>query len=204
MRLKVVTLDMPNIDMNIVGASRRCAPIPSTSSSASSRSRVTSACRRHHRPRQVEPALCHAARAPDSGHFFRALDSLVPVAERAGTSLYIENMPFAFLPAIDGLLALNAYGNDDLGIIYDVANAWFIKEDLAEGLRKCARRLRLVHYSDTGHGVYRHATPSGSARCRSRSYRPCFAKISAMTGCRCSTRSSRQRPTGRLTTAWRA
>ena len=37
-----------------------------------------------------------------------------------------------------------------------MANAWFIKEDIAEGLRKCARRLRLVHYSDTGHGVYRH------------------------------------------------
>jgi len=91
------------------------------------------------------------------GHFFRALDRLVPVAQRVGTSLYVENMPFAFLPAIDELMAaLDTYGNDDLGVVYDVANAWFIKEDIGEGLRKCARRLRLVHYSDTGHGVYRH------------------------------------------------
>ena len=91
------------------------------------------------------------------GHFFRALDRLAPLAKRVGTSLYIENMPFAFLPAIDELLAaLDTYGNDDLGILYDVANAWFIKEDIAGGLRKCARRLRMVHYSDTGHAVYRH------------------------------------------------
>ncbi len=91
------------------------------------------------------------------GHFFRALDRLVPIAQRAGTSLYVENMSFAFLPAIDELLAaLDTYGNDDLGIVYDVANAWFIREDIAEGLRKCARRLRLVHYSDTGQSIYRH------------------------------------------------
>ena len=91
------------------------------------------------------------------GHFFRALDRLVPIAQRAGTSLYVENMSFAFLPAIDELLAaLDTYGNDDLGIVYDVANAWFIREDIAEGLRKCARRLRLVHYSDTGRSIYRH------------------------------------------------
>jgi sugar phosphate isomerase/epimerase len=91
------------------------------------------------------------------GHFFRALDRLAPVAKQSGTSLYVENMSFAFLPAIDELLAaLDSYGNDDLGIVYDVANAWFIHEDIAEGLRKCARRLRLVHYSDTGQSIYRH------------------------------------------------
>ena len=48
------------------------------------------------------------------------------------------------------------YGNDRIGIVYDVANAVFIKEDLAEGLRRVRDRLRLVHLSDTGLSVYRH------------------------------------------------
>ena len=47
------------------------------------------------------------------GHFFRALDELAPHAERVGTRLYVENMPFAFLPRADQLMAaLERYGDD--------------------------------------------------------------------------------------------
>ena len=90
-------------------------------------------------------------------HFFAALDVLCPVAESAGTALWLENMPFAFLPGIEELVAaLDNYGNDDIGIVYDVANAHFIGEDIHIGLKRCGQRLRLVHLSDTGRRHYRH------------------------------------------------
>jgi sugar phosphate isomerase/epimerase len=155
--LQVVTLNMPNIDMNIAGASEEMRAytldllerIVFLAGDLGVPGVVVG-------PGKANP-LYPMPRERLMGHFFRGLDRLVPVAERAGTGLWIENMPFAFLPAIDELMAaLDTYGNGDLGIVYDVANAWFIKEDIAQGLRTCARRLRLVHYSDTGHSVYRH------------------------------------------------
>lgn len=90
-------------------------------------------------------------------NFFAALDVLCPVAKAAGTALWLENMPFAFLPGIDELVAaLDRYGNDDIGIVYDAANAHFIGEDIHAGLKRCGSRLRLVHLSDTGRRHYRH------------------------------------------------
>ena len=69
----------------------------------------------------------------------------------------VENMPFAFIPDIDGLMqVLDRYGNDDIGIVFDVANGHFIKEDLGAALRRCRKRLQLVHLSDTRRQVYRH------------------------------------------------
>jgi L-ribulose-5-phosphate 3-epimerase len=92
------------------------------------------------------------------GHFFRALDELAPHAERVGTQLYVENMPFAFLPDAEGLMAaLERYGDDRIAVIYDVANAVFIGEDLGSGLRRVQGRLKLVHLSDTPREVYRHS-----------------------------------------------
>ena len=91
------------------------------------------------------------------GHFFTALDRLCPVAEKSGTALWVENMPFAFLPGIGELMdALKRYGNDALRIVYDIPNAFFIGEDFADGLKACRARLALVHLSDTGRSAYRH------------------------------------------------
>ena len=91
------------------------------------------------------------------GHFFAALDRLVPLAERCGVKISVENMPFAFLPSAQDILdALAAYAHPDIGIIYDVANAHFIGEDPCEGLRKVQSRLDLVHLSDTTRTLYRH------------------------------------------------
>jgi sugar phosphate isomerase/epimerase len=92
------------------------------------------------------------------GHFFRALDELAPHAERVGTQLYVENMPFAFLPDAESLMAaLERYGDERIAVIYDVANAVFIGEDLGAGLRRVQPRLKLVHLSDTPREVYRHS-----------------------------------------------
>jgi sugar phosphate isomerase/epimerase len=82
---------------------------------------------------------------------------LAPLAKSCGTALWVENMPFAFLPGIDELMdALDAYGDDSIGVVYDVANAHFIGEDIGHGLRRSKARLKLVHLSDTGRQAYRH------------------------------------------------
>ncbi len=74
-----------------------------------------------------------------------------------GTALFVENMPFAFLPQASELLAvLDQYGDPNIGMVYDVANGHFIKEDVALAIRSCARRLQVVHLSDTTRQVYRH------------------------------------------------
>lgn len=91
------------------------------------------------------------------GHFHRALDLLVPVAESSGVEIFVENMPFAFLPNAEGLMAsLAHYGNEDLRVCYDVANGYFIGEDPRAGLETVASRLAIVHISDTTQKVYKH------------------------------------------------
>jgi deoxyribonuclease-4 len=90
-------------------------------------------------------------------HFYNALRQLVPLAESVGTAIFVENMPFAFLPGIDELWhAVEEFGDTRIGIVYDVANGHFVKEDVTAALRRCAPRLRVVHLSDTGQQVYRH------------------------------------------------
>jgi len=92
-----------------------------------------------------------------TGYFFSALDRLCALAAVAGTTLWIENVPTTWNPTIRGLMAsLDRYGNDAVRVIYDVANAHFIAEDLADGLNRCRDRLELVHLSDTGQQVFRH------------------------------------------------
>ena len=92
-------------------------------------------------------------------YFYAALDQLVPLAERCGTEIWIENLPIAFLPDAHRLMsALDHYANPSVGIVYDVANAVFHREDPLSGLECVRERLRLVHLSDTGHEVYRHDT----------------------------------------------
>lgn len=91
------------------------------------------------------------------GYFYGALDTLCSLAERVGTRICLENMPVGFLPGAAELMqALERYGDDRIGFVYDVANGHFIGEDVAAGLRRVASRLELVHVSDTTRRTYRH------------------------------------------------
>jgi len=148
--LRLVTLNMPNIDINVAAAvaeMRRYSldlvkDIVTLAGALGAPGVVIG-------PGKANP-LSSAPAEELTGHFFRALNELVPVAERAGTALWVENMPFAYLPAISDLMdTLDRYGNDGIGIVYDVANAYFIGEDLSGGLARCRDRLKLVHFSDT-------------------------------------------------------
>jgi L-ribulose-5-phosphate 3-epimerase len=155
--LRLTALNMPNIDINVAGAAAEMR--------AYSLNLVTETVRLAGDlgargvvigPGKANP-LFPAPASELIAHFFAALDRLYPVAEAGGTALWVENMPFAFLPAIGGLLdALKQYGNDAIRIVYDIANAYFIGEDFADGLKQCRDRLALVHLSDTGRQVYRH------------------------------------------------
>jgi sugar phosphate isomerase/epimerase len=155
--LRLTTLNMPNIDINVASTTPEMRVYSLNllietvrlAGDLGARGVVIG-------PSKANP-LFPADAETLTGYFFAALDRLGPVAEASGTALWVENMPFAFLPKIDALLnALARYGNDAVRIVYDLANAHFIAEDFADGLKLCQGRLALVHLSDTGRQVYRH------------------------------------------------
>jgi L-ribulose-5-phosphate 3-epimerase len=156
-KLRLVSLNMPNIDINVAAAApgmrayslQLLVDTVRLAGELGARGVVIG-------PGKANP-LFPATAEELTKHFFDALDVLCPVAQASGTALWVENMPFAFLPAIGDLLdALKRYGNDAVRIIYDIPNAYFIGEDFADGLRQCRARLELVHLSDTGRQAYRH------------------------------------------------
>ena len=155
--LRLTALNMPNIDINVAGAAAEMRSYSLNLLTATVRLAGELGARGVViGPGKANP-LFPAAAVELVGYFFAALDRLGPVAEASGTALWVENMPFAYLPAIGGLMdTLTQYGNDAVRIVYDVANAYFIGEDFADGLRQCRERLALVHLSDTGAQVYRH------------------------------------------------
>lgn len=175
--LRIVTLNMPNIDMNIAGASPEMRRY-----TLDLLRRIVELAGDLEVPGVVigpgkSNPLFPAPRERLDGYFFAALDELVPLAKKAGAALWIENMPFAFVPGIEGLMqALDRYGNGDIGIVYDVANGHFIKENLGDALRRCGKRLKLVHLSDTGRQVYRH-DPVGAGDVPFREVPPVLAEI---------------------------
>jgi sugar phosphate isomerase/epimerase len=155
--LKLVSLNMPNIDINVAAAAQGMRfyslnlliETVRLAGELGARGVVIG-------PGKANP-LFPASADELTKHFFDALDLLCPIAQSAGTALWVENMPFAFLPGIADLLgALKRYGNDAVRIIYDIPNAYFIGEDFADGLQQCRALLELVHLSDTGRQAYRH------------------------------------------------
>ena len=156
-RLRLVAVNMPNIDINVAAAAEemrsytmnllvqfvRCAGELGAGGIIVG-------------PGKANP-LFPMPRDRMVSHFYRALDVLAPLARQAGTRLFIENMPFAFLPDAEALMTIvDGYGDDSIRVIYDVANAHFIGESPTQGLRRVRDRLSLVHFSDTTRQSYKH------------------------------------------------
>ena len=157
--LSVVTLNMPNIDLNIAAATSEMRTM-----TLGILRRVIALAGDLEVPGVVigpgkANPLLPMARNRLIDLFYQALDELLPVAESEGTAILVENMPFAFLPGAQELLdVLDEYdGNRRIGVVYDVANGHFVREDIGEALRACGPRLRAIHLSDTDQLVYRHA-----------------------------------------------
>lgn len=92
-----------------------------------------------------------------SGWFREGLEALVKHAESRDVRLLLENVPFSFLPRVDQLMAaIEGLPPERVGIVYDVANAVFVREDPVEGLKAALSRIRLIHLSDTPLNTWRH------------------------------------------------
>jgi sugar phosphate isomerase/epimerase len=156
-RLRLVAVNMPNIDINVAAAAEemraytldllvqfvRCAGELGAGGIIVG-------------PGKPNP-LFPMPRDRMISYFYRALDTLAPLAREVGTRLFIENMPFAFLPDAESLMkVVDGYGDGSIRVIYDVANAHFIGEAPTEGLRRVRDRLSLVHFSDTTRRSYKH------------------------------------------------
>jgi sugar phosphate isomerase/epimerase len=86
-----------------------------------------------------------------------SVEALLPHAERRGVRLAIENVPVAAFPDAASLGRFaRSFGTDRVGVCYDAANAHFIGESPAEGVRQLADVLRVFHLSDTGRAVWKH------------------------------------------------
>ncbi|MDV6212659.1 sugar phosphate isomerase/epimerase family protein [Rhodococcus erythropolis] len=91
------------------------------------------------------------------GWMYESLDNLIPLARQAGTRLLLENTPYCFTPTIGELADIVDTVNDDtVKIVYDVANAAYIKEDPVAGLLENYESIALVHISDTGVDTWGH------------------------------------------------
>ena len=155
--LTIRTINMPNVDLNVAAASAEMRAMTlgllrqfiALAGDLGAQGVVLG-------PGKANPLL-PMPRPQMLAYFYEALNELLPLAAGHGTALFIENMPFAFLPkATELLAALDEYGNPNIGVVYDIANGHFVKEDIAESIRLCAKRLQVVHVSDTNQTVYRH------------------------------------------------
>ena len=155
--LRIAALNMPNIDMNIAGASaemrRHTLDLLKGIVELAGDLGVAGIVLGPGKANPLFPAPTERL----IGYLFAALDELVPLSAKTGTELWVENIPFAFLPEARQLTAaLDRYGNPAIGIVWDAANSHFVGEDLGASLRLCAGRLKLVHLSDTNRWRYRH------------------------------------------------
>jgi sugar phosphate isomerase/epimerase len=156
-RLRLVAVNMPNVDINVAAAAEEMraysldllAKFVRCAGELGAGGIVVG-------PGKPNP-LFPMPRERMVAHFYRALDVLAPLARQVGTKLLIENMPFAFLPDAESLMqAVDAYGDDGIRVIYDVANAHFIGEAPTKGMRRVRDRLSLLHFSDTTRQSYKH------------------------------------------------
>ena len=99
------------------------------------------------------------------GWFSEAFGRVLRAAEPTAVRLLLENIPMGVYPRADQLIAFaDRIDSPLVGICYDIANAHFIGEDTAAGLRQVRSRLNIVHLSDTGRQAWRH-DPVGQGTC---------------------------------------
>jgi L-ribulose-5-phosphate 3-epimerase len=88
---------------------------------------------------------------------YESLSKLIPLAKQAGTRLLLENTPYCFTPTIRDLAGIVSTVDDEaLKIVYDVANAAYIREDPVAGLLSNFESIALVHISDTSLEAWGH------------------------------------------------
>lgn len=85
-----------------------------------------------------------------------ALGEALELAEKLGVILGLENVPNSLAAtASDQLTLLEKINRPHFQAVYDMANGYMV-EDPAEGVKKVAPFLKLVHYSDTHKTAWGH------------------------------------------------
>jgi L-ribulose-5-phosphate 3-epimerase len=91
------------------------------------------------------------------GWLYESLGILLPHAEQASVRLLLENTPYCFRPTMDELVdVVHEVKNDNLKIVYDVANAAFIGENPVACVLSSHPTIGLLHISDTGLAEWGH------------------------------------------------
>ena len=107
-------------------------------------------------PGRVSPLL-PMPRDRLEGHWINDMTVVADRARAAGTMVLIENVPITWIPHGKNLMAaIDLLERDDIGIIYDPANAPAAGEDPSVGVRDVKDRLKLVHLSDTPADGWKH------------------------------------------------
>lgn len=84
------------------------------------------------------------------GWLSESLEHLLPRARQAGVRLLLENTPYCFRPTLEEMVGVvHDVGDENLAIVYDVANAAYIGEDPVAALLTHNAAIGLVHVSDT-------------------------------------------------------
>jgi sugar phosphate isomerase/epimerase len=98
--------------------------------------------------------------APRERYFdwaYESIRQLLPLAEDLGVRLAVENIPIGPAPLAGQVVEMvRRLASPAARICYDTANAHFVGEDLAAGLREVAPWLDLLHLADTGRDKWRH------------------------------------------------
>jgi L-ribulose-5-phosphate 3-epimerase len=155
---EIAALNMPNVDLNIAATTaemrRHTLSLLSDLARLAGDVGAPGVIMGPGKPNPLLPA----PREELLSHFLEGLDQLSRLAKTHGTAIWVENMPFSFLPDARGVAeVLDDFGDETVGAVFDLANAYFIGEDLQDGLACMRPRLRLVHVSDTGRKVFEHA-----------------------------------------------
>ena len=91
------------------------------------------------------------------GWLYESLDILLAHAKQAGVRLLLENTPYCFRPTMDELVGIvKEVKNDNLKIVYDVANAAYIGENPVACVLSSHATIGLLHISDTGLAEWGH------------------------------------------------
>ena len=164
-QLTVETINLPSLDQNLASASpqmreysvRLFERLIALAEAVGAQAIITVTGR-------VNPLITPPREAVESW-FGEAFARVLPIAERSGVELWLENIPMGVYPRADQLIAFaDRIGSNAVGICYDIANAHFIGEDPVAGLEQVRSRLKIVHLSDTRHDAWRH-DPVGYGSC---------------------------------------
>jgi len=155
--LRIVTLNQPNLDINL-GSSvtemreHSCAMMTAAMRLAADWGAMGIVIN----PGKANPVLPSPSEQL-ADWFRRSLDALVPEAERWNVQLIVKNHPLSYLHrAADLVSFFDGYGWERIGIGYDFANGYFGREDPREALQVLNSRIKLIYAADSGLDEFRH------------------------------------------------